>query len=136
MAEVGRVEVRVNTRISEEARRELEELVAKLSPAVVPPAKAKPVIRRPTAAKKPEPSIMEYIRKEYPEDQVLLSLADILDKNKGMWQGMMQLFKAGIECGDGLRGWNVDRRMEIREPLTATVVLEIIDKEGTIRARS
>jgi hypothetical protein len=129
------------SRLSEEARRELLKLSTSLvsrpmvaSVTVKTTPKRAPSVRRAPAKK--DPSITDYIRKEYPEDQVLLSLADILDKNKGMWQAMMQLFKLNLEAGDGLRGWDVQRRMAVREPLTTTVALELIDMEGTKRARS
>jgi len=146
MAEPGKVEVEVRTRLSEEGRRELAEMVRRMDEASrmvarLPVAAAKPIPRRttttrPSRAKKPEPSLTEYIRKEYEDDQVLQAFADIIDHNPAIWRAMGVLRNLNIKAGDGLRGWNVDRRMEVREALTTTVVLEIIDVEGTKRARS
>lgn len=131
-------------RLSEEGRRELDELAKRLGAStsslgrltvVAPATPAKPVTRRVSTRKPAEPSLTDYIRKNYEDDQVLQMFADVIDKNTAMWIAMGQFFNLDISTGDGLVSWDVNRRMAVRDALTTTVTLEIVDKKGTASAR-
>lgn len=87
----------------------------------------------------PEPEQVDftkYIREEYPDDEVLQAFAEVIDSNPAIWAAMGQLYRINEYAGDGLVDWSAKKTHLLHDVIRTRLTINIIDKEGTTRARA
>lgn len=130
--------VEVNARLSPESRKELEglaEMVKTMKPLLTP------VVRSPSkpAHFLPREEVdisVQYLRDNYPDDDVIQAYAQVIEQNLAIWEGMKRLMSGGIDLSNyTLRSWRVNQNHETGDVARALIEFEAINSKGGIGGR-